>query len=504
MNARRSHRALKPLAALVRWLPVLAAVGGVSPQARSEPAGRPRVGMEPMVVHARKLPGVLGRIFGYSWNVSECTGGSNFHIRQGELVDAIGFRHLYLQEHPGEKAIVVVVMTPVDHRVTQAIVAYTDRSTLRVRSAELGDIRVRSLTAADIGRPDLIRKYIETIRDNNLMTAAFAIPVKGGVQAALDTTVSDFGGGGNESAALGLDPPPGTQGSGRSGNGIAIVNGMVPPTQASLLAAAEESGDYSRLVTPFGDPLYPGSPKDMLTSAYYWLNDTAKVGLIPVSLGPVTVDLSHLAGRVGVDGRDATHNAVVFDWDGVHYLYSDAYGTLGLPLPRDPVTGLPYLVMRHGDLLECLYFVATYSRQHPGEPAALVPPLDGVHAAAVFARNGKLWMLSPFLGRFALPARFRMGQIAVLARLHQALVARELRRLPPGISHRPATGLPEAMPGDSATEQVRRAYLAFRALGLPVTFLADADGNPGLEVGYGGTQYRYYAPGGASGSGLGG
>jgi len=45
----------------------------------------------------------LGKIFGYSWNVSELTPDNNFTFDTGQLIDAIGFRHAYLQKHPSEK-----------------------------------------------------------------------------------------------------------------------------------------------------------------------------------------------------------------------------------------------------------------------------------------------------------------------------------------------------------------------------------------------------------------
>jgi hypothetical protein len=189
-----------------------------------------------------------------------------------------------------------------------------------------------------------------------------------------------------------------------------------------------------------------------------------------------------------------TQDAVVFDWDGVHYMYNDQYGTLGMPIPKNPVTGAPYLVIRNGDLLESLYFVATYARAHPDERAALIPPVDGAHAAAAYTRAGRVWMMSPFLGRFKLPASYRIEDIDSIARLHKTLVARELKSLPPGTPSRPGTGLPQALPGDSSNEQVRRAYLAFTELGIPGRFLENEKRIPGLQVSYQGSNYSYFAP----------
>ena len=231
----------------------------------------------------------------------------------------------------------------------------------------------------------------------------------------------------------------------------------------------------------------------MLTSAFHWLNDENKVGLIPVARGRVNVDLSHLEGR-NKGAQDATQSAVVFDWDGVHYMYTDQFGTLGMPFPRNPVTGAPFLVLKKGDLLESLYFVVTFAKKFPGEKAALVPAVDGGHVAAVFTLDGHLWMMSPFLGRFELPDRYRTEHIGAIARLHDALIAREMKALPPGAASRPATGLPQAMPGDTSNEQVRRAYLAFTELGLPGGFVVNEKKLPGLKVSYQGSEYSYFAP----------
>jgi len=400
-----------------------------------------------MIVNAPKLPGFLGKIFGYSWNVSELTPDNNFHIRHGQLIDAIGFRHAYLQKHPSEKATVVVVTTATDHRVTQAVVAYTVGPRLHLESSAMGDITPSDLTAADIDRPEMIRKYIKDVRETYLL--------------AYDTR--------NEG------PPPHLTPSG------------------AFIADAEERGDPYALVNLRLGFLYRGSSDDMLISALYWLNDSEKVGLVPVARSKVSLDFSRAETRVRNGVETSILDAVVFDYDGVHYLYNDQLGTLALPLPQNPVTGMPCLAVRKGDVLESLYFMATYTKEHPKESAALVPALDGVHAAAVFTRAGKLWMLSPFLGRFEPPARYRFDQIDSLSQLHEALVEREMKKLAPGTPTRPETGLPEAMPGDSSIEQVRRAYLAFKDLGLPVKLVENQKMMPGLQVNYRGAEYSYFA-----------
>ena len=154
-----------------------------------------------------------------------------------------------------------------------------------------------------------------------------------------------------------------------------------------------------------------------------------------------------------------------------------------MPIPRNPVTGAPYLVIRNGDLLESLYFLATYGKQHPEETVALIPPVHGAPPAAAYTRSGRLWLMSPFLGRFAmLPASFRIEQTGAVEIVHQALIKRELDKAQGGRAGRPADGIAQALPGDSWNEQVRRAYLAFRDLGLPVKFVENSRGFPGVRV----------------------
>ncbi len=61
---------------------------------------------------------------------------------------------------------------------------------------------------------------------------------------------------------------------------------------------------------------------------------------------------------------------VVFDWEGVQYYYQPDLGTWAKPLPLNSITGLPYLCVQNGALLECAYFCATYAQRHPGQKAA--------------------------------------------------------------------------------------------------------------------------------------
>jgi hypothetical protein len=466
-------------------------------QAISDVSSAPPENLEPMIIRGYKLPGIFGKLFGYSWSVSEAW-GSNFHIRGGQIVDAIGFRHAYLEKHPGERAVVVVVTRPPNPRVTQAVVAYTAAGKLHVESVAIGDIVAGGLTTADIDHPDVIRKYVEDMRDTYLMDLGF--PKRDDAQD-LSKDI-DFINSPSMAPAeipnLGANQAAAAQSALASAESMSLIQNL--NFTGSLMAQAEETGDYSNVivgnaVTNEPIPEYPGTSEDMLTSAYHWLNDIKKVGVIPVALAKVTMDLTHMPDDFDQGHKVTTQDAVVFDWDGVHYMYNDQYGTLGMPIPRNPVTGSPYLVIRNGDLLESLYFVATYSKEHPEERVALIPPSEGARASAVFTRKGRVWIMSPILGSFfELPIRYKFENIDAIRGLHKKLISSELKNGPSGTASRPAPGLPQAMPGDSANEQVRRAYLAFTELGLPGKFLVNEKRLPGLQVRYRGSEYSYFAP----------
>jgi hypothetical protein len=61
---------------------------GASSPSIKDVANTPPENLEPVTVNGSKLPGILGKLFGYSWNVSE-DWGNNFHIRRR----AAGGRH---------------------------------------------------------------------------------------------------------------------------------------------------------------------------------------------------------------------------------------------------------------------------------------------------------------------------------------------------------------------------------------------------------------------------
>ena len=124
---------------------------------------------------------------------------------------------------------------------------------------------------------------------------------------------------------------------------------------------------------------------EMLDTVYRALHDPERAGLIPVAVSPVN---SQVRTRRGPGLRSMT--ALVFDWDGVHYVYRPYHGTVGHPIPLNPVTGLPYLCVKDGGLIESIYFSATYLKSHPAEKAVVVTSDD---PAAAYTVNGKQYLV---------------------------------------------------------------------------------------------------------------
>jgi len=133
--------------------------------------------LNPITVTASKDDTLFERFEQFQWHADQFAQGDRFHIRNGQLVDAIIFCHDYLQQHPLERASVIVVTEPKYHRVTQAAAAYTVGKTLRVASSALGDIAAGGLTAADIDSPEKIRSYIQGIRRAYLKAVVAQGPV---------------------------------------------------------------------------------------------------------------------------------------------------------------------------------------------------------------------------------------------------------------------------------------------------------------------------------------
>ncbi len=197
----------------------------------------------------------------------------------------------------------------------------------------------------------------------------------------------------------------------------------------------------------------------MLDAAYHWLGDREKAGLIPLSFGKVRVDVPQL-GSAGQPAAKPTmkteeHAAIVFDWDGFHYFYNDGDGMLAKPLPKNPVTSLPlHLVLKEGDAMESLYFVASYARSTPTESAVVLPP----PTASTPPRPSpprKAICAEPLRGALR-HSSYRIDRVPdSSAPCRTGCQDPEGSWAAKGLA-RPTTSMPQEMPGDSEMEQVCR------------------------------------------------
>ena len=257
--------------------------------------------------------------------------------------------------------------------------------------------------------------------------------------------------------------------------------------QGAVLAKAEESGDYSTLASSGQGALISEygfyDADELMTVAASVLHEQT---LLPIAKTHLTLQV--MSPEEGSLPAKTDTSVVVFDWDRVHYIYNPDLGTFGLRIPRNSVTGLPALVIRDGDVLEALYFYATFREEYPAERAVVVPARDGQHAGVAFSLKGRTWVYSPVLGKFPLPPKYRIDDLPALVSLHSALVARQQASGQPS-----PTATPRALPGDSADLQVRRAYLALREAGYTCA-LSRAGSAPVLSVAWRNGSYRYLAP----------
>jgi len=199
----------------------------------------------------------------------------------------------------------------------------------------MGDITPSDLTAADIDRPEMIRKYIKDVRETYLL--------------AYDTR--------NEG------PPPHLTPSALSSrmrkNGRPLCSRQ-PAVGFPLSGSSDEHVDLcSLLVKRFGE-----------------------VGLVPLPAAKSVSIFPGLETRVRNGVETSILDAVVFDYDGVHYLYNDQLGTLALPLPQNPGHRIACLAVRKGDVLESLYFRLRIPRASEGI-GGLCPALMGSRGRGV-------------------------------------------------------------------------------------------------------------------------
>ena len=430
-------------------------------------------------------------------DLGEWMRGPFLELRGGPLIEAIVWRHNYLKIHPTEEAIILVDL---DHqRVVSATTVYTKDGRLFGSSQMLGDNdRLRGLTAADIRQPDKIRRLIQGIRDHYLgMTSTQAD------QAATNSDIS--------AERASVQTPQDVQ-SVMMGTPSAPAGANVmadPSDMANLLgskiARAEATGDYSvvGISMPDGVQMNPfaGEPANVLQRSYEALHDPAQAGLVPVARGTVNLavrrpDADHPNAEPVTEPTDT----VVFDWDGIHYLYNPDFGTWGVSLPVNPLTGRPFLCLKNGDLFESISFCATYPKAHPGEQVGLIAPPGGPYGA-VYTRNGLLHFFSPFLGRTVIPKHFqlKLSDTDTLTKMLALLVEREKKQLEAAHQTVNPNAVIDGLPGDDADLQMRRAYLALKEAGVSPQLVVQKNptGEPlqplrqSLTCQWRGTMYRH-------------
>ena len=389
--------------------------------------------------------------------------------RGGPLIQDIIWRHGYLAEHPSEEA-VIYVNRSADGRVADATTVYTRNGSLYANSYTLGShVKLHGLTAADLHNGPKVVQAIEGIYgvytlDAETENAQF--------RALGDLNFIGLDSGGrlrSNHFVTTYQPLSGTRAvAGRSSGSFRTQE---------LYAFAEMAGDSGQVVPDGLNPSYPGfmdagwsdryhqPAPEMLDTVYRALHDPERAGLIPVAVSPVN---SQVRTRRGPGLRSMT--ALVFDWDGVHYVYRPYHGTVGHPIPLNPVTGLPYLCVKDGGLIESIYFSATYLKSHPAEKAVVVTSDD---PAAAYTVNGKLCLFSPTLNRFVLLKSSGPEAIgdqnllsSSVARAKAALAAQPA----PAAAARPAKSgqLPDRLLGDTPDSQMRRIFVAFQQAGIPV------------------------------------
>jgi hypothetical protein len=387
-------------------------------------------------------------------------------LRSGPMIEAILWRHKYLKDHPGEDAIIVTTQTGTHLR--SATTVYTQAGQVYASSNALGErVWLKKFKPADLNRPqmaDPLRSTIVRLR----MQYSDARNPRDPVSQPPDTDDFEY----------------------------QMAGG--PPTYAQALIHAEDTGDFDQFRQMAGpatqlDPDTPPAIKslvqpmlnrmnreyrDAFTQAFFepspevlsWtyaaLRDPGQAGVVPVSMARVNFGET--------SGHTVVAQALIFDWDGHHYVYEPDLGTFVGDFPPDPVTGRPYLCLQGGDMAECVYFCATYLRAHPAEKAIILP---GQPTAVAFTVGDRVELFGLALAPFPLPKAFgpaSLADSAPLAKLRDRLEAEIARRLSDPTAKTVPTVIPAGQVGDDGDMQVRRAYVALQEAGVPSTLAEDA------------------------------
>jgi hypothetical protein len=273
-----------------------------------------------------------------------------------------------------------------------------------------------------------------------------------------------------------IDPYLDTIYTGQDGDTGQIVPSGLNPFYAGFMDPSGGTGDR-----------YQEPPAAMLDSVFRALHDPSRAGLVPVALSPVSYQVQSKRGA-----RNRVISALVFDWEGIHYVYRPYSGTIGHAIPRNPVTGLPFLCVKDGGLIESIYFSATYLKTHPQEKAV---PVASDSPFAAYTVNGRLCLFSPALNHFAELKAVDVGAIShpdalasSLARMRAQLASQPAPAARAGLTH-PAR-LPERLTGDTADSQMRRIFVAFQDAGIPNVHLSSGE-TSSLTFSWQGVNYVY-------------
>ncbi len=422
-----------------------------APAAENQPtAENAAIEMDPYIVTAPpQRSGVWNHVLK---SLDTAIGKKFMNMRGGPLLDAIFYRTNYLRDHPGEHAIVIVSSEPEHGRVTAATVVYTAKGDLFASSAALGNhLRLRGFTAKDIDNPERIRKELQARRDAYLLAAGYRNEAHASIEAL--GVLQDL----QASRAQGASraPAPGFSAL----DSVQLESDSITAA-GTVLALAEETGDYTGIYgagQPALENEYGSTDADELMEvAYGNLHAGTRLPIARAKIALSEVSRTDPAAIVS-----KKEDVIIFDWDQVHYLFNPDLGTYGVPIPKNLATGLPSLVVKHGEALEALYFFATYRALHPGERVQLLPAQDSRHIGVAYTDRGKLWIYSPAGGRFALPDRFHIEDLKTLTAVHARLLDNALAS-----GQRPKTATLDELPGDTPDVQTRRALLALQQAGF--------------------------------------
>jgi hypothetical protein len=450
------------------------------------------------VIAPRDQPSALKETFE---KVNHAFDGPFPSLRSGQLIEAILWRHQYLNDHPHETAFIAT--TQRGGKIRSATTIYTQEGKVYGSSYAVGEnLLIAGLTAADLQSPDGVaraKKYLADYRR-----------ALGGAVAGSSGTGKPSAGGTAAGAALGSLVVAAEE----SGNYEILAEAAGPPEQAptmkngASIPGAQDARNHANqalrvaLVQAFGEPA-----NEILSWTYEALHNPARAGMVPVALTRVRVEGSSVTISPFAEYNNILRDlradrlpsknvisekkhvsqeltALVFDWEGAQYLYQPDVGTKIKPVPLNAITGLPYLCIKGGALLECAYFCATYAAQHPEDKAVVLP---GDPVLAAYQTEGKLGLFIPTLGRFTLPEDYvnAIDDPGSLGQLRDQLIAlQKQQNAAPNV-------IPDEMAGDDADMQMRRAFLAFAAAGIPCQL--KEEGAPSLDFTWDGVAYVYDA-----------